>query len=172
MYIVYRAVSPSGKYYVGITNNFKRRLKEHRSSPYIFGKALRKYGHNNFTYHLLEVATVEEALDWERLLVKHEADDCYNMCPGGILADVLVSNNPMHREDVLLNHPNLFTTENNPMNNPLCKQKMIESQDCKKVSALGTIYYGVREAARALDVSRQCLIHRLKSSNFPEYFYL
>jgi hypothetical protein len=78
----------------------------------------------------------------------------------------------MHRQDVLDKHPGLFTSEYNPIHDPTIKKKMIESQACKRVSVLGTEYYGVREAARALNVSRQCLVHRLKSTTFPDYYYL
>ena len=50
MYLIYKATSPSGRIYIGVTNNFKRRMKEHMSSPYPFGHAVRKYGRQNFTY--------------------------------------------------------------------------------------------------------------------------
>lgn len=58
------------------------------------------------------------------------------------------------------------------MNNTDSKQRMIESQSCKKVSIDGVEYYGVREAARQLGSYRQFVVHRLKSDNYPTWFYI
>ncbi len=174
-YYIYKATAPNGKYYIGVTNNFKRRLKEHCSSKYPFGCALRKHGKDNFKYLILELSSVEEALSWEEFLVQKEqveSDDCYNISLGGVLSNTLVKDNPMHRKEILEKHPNLFTSTKNPMNNPESKSKMVESQECKQVYVNGKTYYGVREAARSLNISRQCLIHRLKSDNFQESYYL
>lgn len=174
-YIVYRAVSPNSKYYIGITNNFKRRMKEHRRSVYPFGRALRKHGEENFTFSFIEVDTVDKALEIERFCVTDvevKSDQCYNACVGGLLSDVLANKNPMHCREVVDNHPSLFTTQGNPMFDPELKAKMIASQQCKKVSVDGIEYYGVREAARNLGESRQCIVHRLKAESFPTYYYL
>ncbi len=175
MYLIYKATSPSGRIYIGVTNNFKRRMKEHMSSPYPFGHAIRKYGRNNFTYEFEMFNTVEEALEREAELVTSEevqSRKYYNTSLGGKLSNVLINDNPMHRKNVIENHPNLWSTENNPMNNPNSKQRMIESQSCKKVSIDGVEYYGVREAARQLGSYRQFVVHRLKSDNYPTWFYV
>jgi len=174
-YILYKATSPSGRVYVGVTKNFKRRIKEHNSSKYPFGQALRKYGKHNFKYEFEYFRTVEEALKREAELITEKevkSKKYYNVCVGGTLSNVLLNDNPMHRQDVLENHPSLWTTENNPMNSPESKQKMIKSQSCKKVSIDGTVYYGVREAARQLGTYRQFVVHRLKSPNYPNWFYV
>lgn len=174
-YLVYKATSPSGRIYIGITNNFKRRMKEHLSSKYPFGHALRKYGRNNFTYSFEEYDTLEEALEREAQLVTKEevaSKKYYNCCVGGVLSNVLKNDNPMSNPEVVANHPNVWTSENNPMHNLVSKQKMIENQRCKKVNVDGKEYYGVREAARCLGVSRQMLVHRLKSPNYPTHFYV
>lgn len=174
-YILYKATSPNGRMYIGITNNFKRRIKEHGSSKYAFGDALRKYGKHNFSFEFEHFDSVETALERESQLVTLEeikSKRLYNETIGGTLSSVLCVDNPMHRQDVLDNHPNLWTTENNPMNSPESKQKMIESQDRKPVSIDGIIYPGVREAARQLHSYRQFVIHRLKSSNFPTWYYV
>lgn len=42
----------------------------------------------------------------------------------------------------------------------------------KSVSIDGVKYSGVRKAARALHISRQCLVYRLKSKHYPTYFYV
>lgn len=174
MYLVYIATSPSNKKYIGVTNNLKRRLKEHLSSPYPFGRALRKYGKDNFTYETIEAKDVHDALEMENLLVTEDEvndDQFYNLCVGGTLSQVLQSNNPMHDPDIVAKHPSLFSTTKNPMFNPKSKQKMIEAQKKKKVLIGDVLYDGVRYAANQIGISRQCLIHRIKSDNFPNYQY-
>ena len=174
MYYVYVATSPSNKRYVGVTNDLKRRMKEHMSSPYPFGRALRKHGKENFIFDIIECPDVHHAMELEGLMVGEDevtSDSFYNVCVGGTLSNVLLQKNPMHDPDVVAKHPSLFSSTKNPMFNPKSKQKMIESQKRKKVKVEGKTYAGVREAARSLGILRQTLVHRLKSVNFPEYSY-
>jgi predicted GIY-YIG superfamily endonuclease len=176
MYYLYVARNTiNNKRYVGITSNFKRRISEHERSPYPFGRALRKYHRSAFEFQVTELPDKEHALELEALIIGTEevkSDMYYNLCVGGIPSNVIEGKNPMFKTEVLEKHPALFTTENNPMNNTASKKKMIESQACRKVVIEGKEYYGVREAARKLGISRQCLAHRLKSDNFPEYTYV
>lgn len=174
-YVLYKATSPSGRTYIGITNNFKRRMKEHGSSKWPFGHALRKYGKENFQFEFEYFDSVEEALKREKELVTPEilkTKKLYNACVGGELSNVLLYNNPMHSLEVLEKHSNIWTTENNPMNNPISKKKMIESQNRKRVSIDGVEYEGVREAARQIGSYRQFVVHRLRSNNFPTWYYV
>lgn len=173
-YILYKMTSPSGRTYIGVTNDFKRRVKEHYCSKWPIGHALRKYGKHNFEYEFEFYDTVEEVLNREKQLVTKEklGKQLYNVTVGGNMSDVLKENNPMHDPNVLASHPNLWTTQNNPMNNSDSKRKMIESQACKKVSIDGIIYYGVREAARQLNSYRQLIVHRLRSKNYPTWYYI
>lgn len=154
-YVLYKAKSPSGRTYIGITNNFKRRMKEHSTSKYPFGEALRKYGKHNFTFEFEHFSSVEDALQREAELVTEEqvADKkYYNVCVGGTMSNVLINNNPM--------------------NNPESKQKMIASQKCKQVYIQGNTYYGIREAARQLGISRQLVVYRLKAKSFTDWYYV
>lgn len=175
--MVYKAVSPSGKYYIGITNNFKRRMKEHRRSKYPFGRALRKYGQASFTFEFVENLTLDEAYEIEELLIGIEevkSDKCYNISCGG-RPDIQIGKlNPMHREDVKAKHTNLWDSENNPMKDPVIKARAMKSNEKykKRVLVEGREYLGVRVAARDIGISRQCLVHRIKSINFPDYKYL
>lgn len=174
-YILYKATSPSGRTYIGITNNFKRRMKEHRNSQWPFGHALRKYGEKNFTFEFEYFDSVEDALAREAELVTPEilkTKKLYNATVGGTISNVLLYDNPMHNPKVVEKHPNIWSTENNPMNNPDSKRRMIESQKRKRVSIDGIEYDGVREAARQLGTYRQLVVHRLRSENFPTWFYL
>lgn len=176
MFLVYKAtLRKDGRRYIGVTNNFKRRMKEHRTSPYPFGRALRKYGEGSFDFDFEEFETEEAAYQREAELVTDKevsSDSYFNCCVGGIVSKMCGDLNPMRDPNIASRHPNIWTTENNPMNSPESKAKMINSQSCRKVSVKGISYYGVREAARSLGISRQCLVHRLKSNNFPDYFYL
>lgn len=175
MYYVYIATNKvNKKKYIGVTNNFKRRLSEHKRAEYDFGKALKEEGIESFYFELLEFETADEAYDFEGLAVTIEeanSDKYYNMMPGGVPSGFYGDYNPMRRTIVKDNHPSLFTKDNNPMNDPDSKQKMIESQDRKSVLVGTVIYPGVREAARQLGMSRQKLIHRIKSNNFPDHQY-
>lgn len=176
-YVLYKATSPSGKTYIGVTNNFKRRLKEHGTSPYSFGCAIRKYGKDNFTYTFEQFETADAALNREAELVTLEAlssGSLYNETIGGSFSNTLIGDNPTFRKDVLESHPALFTTENNPMNDPIHKANasLYQTANKKAVSVDSVEYSGVREAAKSIGVSRQCLVYRLKSPSFPSYFYL
>jgi hypothetical protein len=150
-------------------------MKEHLSSKWSFGHALRKYGRENFVYEFEYFNTVDEALSREAELVTLDgvkSKTLYNETVGGCLTNVLTHDNPMHKQSVIDVHPGLWTTDNNPMNNPDSKKKMIESQNRKKISVDGVVYDGVREAARILGHSRQFVAHRLKSKNFPGWYYI
>ena len=176
-YCLYKATSPSGKIYIGITNNFKRRIKEHRSSPYPFGMALRKYGVESFIFEFEMFDTVEQALEREHELANLSTLDktkMYNVSVGGIFSNVLRDQNPMKNKDVVDKHPSVWRkgSKKNPILVPEIKEKMIQSQKCKKVSIEGVVYYGVREAARNHNISRQLAVYRLKSKHFPEWFYI
>ena len=145
------------------------------SSTYSFGNALRKYGKENFTYTFEVYDSVDLALQRESELITTEIIDsreCYNECVGGKLTNVLLQNNPMHNPEVVRNHPNIWTTNKNPMHNAESKAKMIQGQTKKRVSIDGIVYEGVREASRQLNSYRQFVIHRLKSKQFPSWYYV
>lgn len=176
MFLIYKATNTvNGKKYIGVTKNFKKRLNSHKYSSYPFGAALRKYGIEKFVFEFEEYEDESLAYKREEELVTEveiRSSVYYNCITGGIKGAFTSENNPMTRDEVKSKHTNLWTTENNPMNNTESKSKMIKSQSCKEVSVEGVVYYGVREAARKLGVSRQNLVHRLRSKNFPDYFYV
>jgi group I intron endonuclease len=165
----------NNKKYIGVTNNLKRRLKEHITSPHPFGRALRKYGKEYFEVSFEVFESYDDAYALEESLVTQEvvdSDDYYNCALGGVHATTLGDNNPMRNPEIIAKHSNIWSTTNNPMNNADSKRKMIESQSTRRVSVGSVVYYGVREAARKTGMSRQKLVHRLKSLNFPDHFYL
>ena len=54
MPVIYRIASPKGKIYIGQTNNFKRRMREHKAKDRVLTKnkhlynSIKKYGFENF----------------------------------------------------------------------------------------------------------------------------
>jgi group I intron endonuclease len=56
LYCIYKHTSPSGKSYIGQTNDYDRRCREHqtRNSCPVFKKAINKYWWDNFTHEILE----------------------------------------------------------------------------------------------------------------------
>lgn len=61
---VYKFTSPSGKSYIGITNNLRRRIAEHKRLSKTLNKAfynaINKYGFDNFTFEILEEYNIKE----------------------------------------------------------------------------------------------------------------
>ena len=90
-YTVYIYTSPSGKHYVGQTNNEKRRRKEHitASKKGVINKfynAIRKYGIENMKYNTLCMCKTREEVDkMEIYFIKkfNSLKDGYNMTEGG-----------------------------------------------------------------------------------------
>jgi group I intron endonuclease len=90
-YVVYKHTSPSGKSYIGLTNDYKRRCKDHqdieKSYCRVFKTAIVKYGWDNFTHEILyENLTKEEAkiLEGESILKFNSVvPNGYNLTLGG-----------------------------------------------------------------------------------------
>lgn len=87
---LYKHTSPSGKVYVGITNNTKSRWGGGKGykTQFVFWRAIQKYGWENFIHEILETGlTLDEAKQKEVSLIK-ELDSTnpnfgYNMTKGG-----------------------------------------------------------------------------------------
>ena len=102
---VYIHISPSNKYYVGITSQKpKSRWKSGKGYKYNthFYRAIEKYGWNNFQHEIIaENLTKDEACCFEKILIKElKANDYhygYNLCSGGEGATGLYGEkNPNH----------------------------------------------------------------------------
>lgn len=92
MYIIYLLKNKvNGKSYVGVTNNYKKRMREHSyaSNDYLISRAIRKHGWENFTSSiLLETECSEYAyMEAEKFFImEHASNDPrsgYNMTIGG-----------------------------------------------------------------------------------------
>ncbi len=89
MFLIYKYTSPSGKSYIGQTNNIKEREKLHKrsSSCPAFSRAIKKYGFDNFKREILcSDLSIEEANKMEALLIKEHNTMYplgYNLRSGG-----------------------------------------------------------------------------------------
>ncbi len=91
IYLIYKLTSPSGKSYIGQTNNLSRRLSEHkskRSACIALKHAIQKYGIDNFTVTILmEGLSIDEANKQEELSILSEntlSPIGYNLKSGGL----------------------------------------------------------------------------------------
>jgi group I intron endonuclease len=85
---VYKLISPSGKVYIGITNSFNRRMKEHNkcSSDTVLSRAILKYGFENFNKEILLFGSSVYCQEMEIAFIKKWnsiAPNGMNICSGG-----------------------------------------------------------------------------------------
>lgn len=90
IYLVYKHTSPSGKSYIGLTNNYEDRCYRHQlksSKCRAFYLAIQKYGWNNFTHEILyNELTLDEANFREQQAINEYgtiAPYGYNLLDGG-----------------------------------------------------------------------------------------
>lgn len=79
----------NGMMYIGVTNNLRRRYAEHTHvrNKRRLGRAIRKYGLENFSFEVLSSGTRLESLEREKELVaSHPKSMLYNISAGGILS--------------------------------------------------------------------------------------
>lgn len=92
-YLIYKATSPSGKSYIGVTSDLTRRKSAHKraaekGSNLFFHTAIRKYGFDVFIWEVLmsDLSDVEAFTEEKRLIEELELTDKdkgYNLQVGG-----------------------------------------------------------------------------------------
>ena len=85
---IYKITSPSGKNYVGRTNNFQNRMTEHKSeafretsrkSHFPLYKSIRKYGWENMKVEKLAICSKNDMCEVElAYIIKYDGFDGYN----------------------------------------------------------------------------------------------
>lgn len=112
-FVVYKITNNINNYiYIGITNNFKRRMREHKNNVENINykyksklyNAMRKYGVENFSSEIIEVVNNREELEerekyWISFYNSTDANIGYNITKGGTggqTHDVSGENNPMY----------------------------------------------------------------------------
>lgn len=140
MNVVYIKHFENGKKYVGITNNFERRMYQHEHQEqkfkhYPIYRAMNKYNH--YTEIVFESELYEDVLNMEKIIIKNFKDlgiELYNMTNGGegilgyshtdetkqkLRKINLGKNNPMYGKKVsyetILKLRKALSGENNPM---------------------------------------------------------
>lgn len=90
-YLIYKHTSPSGKSYIGQTNNYNKRCNHHRSvssNCRVFTNAIKYYGWDNFTHEILHKnLSLEEANELESIcILEHNtlSPNGYNLKTGGL----------------------------------------------------------------------------------------
>lgn len=82
-YCVYYHKSPSGKMYIGQTNDYKRRCSSHKNTTNkttLFSKAVKKYGWDNFEHKIIaDNLSIEESNELEEFLI----EECNTLTPNG-----------------------------------------------------------------------------------------
>lgn len=81
----------TGKVYIGQTNNYERRIKEHcapsaaEKSRIAVDKAIKKYGKEAFDFELIEECTIEQLNEKEKYWIKYykAQGEVYNETDGG-----------------------------------------------------------------------------------------
>jgi len=88
-HLIYKHTSPSGKSYIGQTNNLQKRNSQHKTSEKCaaFSSAIKKYGWDAFTHEvLMKDLTIDEANHWEKFYVDFYnsiSPNGYNLMDGG-----------------------------------------------------------------------------------------
>ena len=78
----------NGKFYIGLSNNIKRRWGEHKTPKNInkttnIAKAFRKYGIENFEFEVIEICEVDKLAEREMYHIEKLKPE-YNMNEGGV----------------------------------------------------------------------------------------
>lgn len=133
-FVIYKITQTlTQKSYIGYTNNFKRRWKEHKksannNSDLIFSRALRKYGFNTFDITFLEENIKSEydagqaEIKWIEKLNTNNKLNGYNMTPGG-------AKPPSTPESIEKMKKSLAITQNTEEYKKSQRQKMINYLD-------------------------------------------
>lgn len=92
MYIIYQLVNKvNKKCYIGVTNNYQKRMREHSyaSNDFLISKAIRKYGWENFTINILfetydsELAYQAAESHYIKIYMSNNPNRGYNLTEGG-----------------------------------------------------------------------------------------
>ena len=150
-FLVYKHTSPSGKSYVGLTNNLTKRNSKHRqvNECMAFHTAIQKYGWDSFIHEILvENLSLEEANDWEKFFIKIGntlAPNGYNLKDGGdsfthsAETKAKISRSLKGKKASLEARAKISAAQKGKVNSPETKAKMSASQKGKKRSAEANI---------------------------------
>jgi len=189
IYSIYCITSPSGKKYVGLSYNPEKRWCDHVKNAHyasqpltLLGKAILKYGENNFTHEILKSGLIKDAaINCEKYFInkyKTLTPYGYNQTAGGeglldaspeirqkiscgskkyhnspeAIERMTGANNPMRNPDVVAK----LSGDNNPMKNPEVAAKLRGDNHpmSKSVLQYDMRGYFVKRWDSVMDISR------------------
>lgn len=176
MDIIYKIQSPIGKVYIGRTNEFERRMNEHKHNAYTrkskntLYKAIRKYGWDNMTKEIIcEVEPDKAQKLEEELILAHNSvrkgyNDSYNGGGGSRWEGRRDTNEYM---EFIEKMKEINKGENNPMHGKKHSKSAIEKQKEKAKGRFSLPWYidrhGKEEGTRLYEERRVFL----KNRNLP-----
>jgi group I intron endonuclease len=190
-YLVYVHTSPSGKSYVGLTNNYKRRCKEHKithlSECVNIARAIKKYGWDNFTHTIVDSGlSLDVANELEEFLIEELntlAPNGYNLTTGGNArikspeSKAKTSASLMGRVFTAEHKDKIGAVHRGKVLSEITKQRIQDSRKergaqhgaRKEVLIDNILYESQLAAAISLGVSAATIAYRIKSDNYPNY---
>ncbi|RWZ87232.1 MAG: GIY-YIG nuclease family protein [Hydrotalea sp. AMD] len=161
IYLIYKFTSPSGKSYIGQTNNLPKRISSHRSKHSkctIIHRAIQKYGWKNITVEILaeNLASHQANLLETQYIQQYNTlvPDGYNLNTGGdvrVPSDLLKQKISRGRIGVRLSIDNRTQLSN------------AHNHLKKKINIDGQIFNSMREVMNAYNIHRSTLRSRLDS---------
>jgi group I intron endonuclease len=173
--IIYKLTSPSGKVYIGRTQNFERRMIEHKSAANkIFNrslyKAIRKYGWDSFKTEILaECDNEDTAQIVEETLIKkfNSVKLGYNDTYGGSGRNMF-KDNPELLEKLKRTLSLKFSGDKNPMYGKTHNAETLDKLKQKAKGRFSLQWYidrnGIEEGSRLYE--ERCI--KLKNRNMPK----
>lgn len=119
--LIYKAISPSGRCYIGQTINLKNRINQHKNNAFNehskefnhkFHKAIRKYGFYNIIWEILvdEVPIcLLDDLEIEYIKQFNSFNDGYNLTLGGNAINRNLKFSDTHRKNLSFSHRGLIS---------------------------------------------------------------
>ena len=141
----------NGKCYIGITNDFRRRWIRHQRDIYLIGRAIRKYGKDNFRIAILySRLSLSVAHRLERCVIKNAnsiAPNGYNVASGGLGGNNTIAGFTAEQR---LEHSQKVSAGINQPHVKSRKSKALRGNQ----NAVGMTYIHTAEAKRKMSVSK------------------
>lgn len=182
---IYKITSPSGKIYIGQSNNLKQRKKDYIKTTHCKGQvrlynSLKKYGFQNHLFEIIENCSIKQLNNRERYWQDH-----YNVIGKNGLNCKLQStktkklvlskearnkisvhvkkNNPMFRQDVR----DKLSKANIGDKNPMFGRTGDKNHNSKKIicSESGKIYNSIKQASKDLNINYSTLRAMIQGRN-------
>ena len=171
----------NGKKYYGRSQEFDKRRRSHvnmlRSNSHrnmYLQEDWNSFGEECFRFKIIHTFDcLEDSIQTEQRYIEDNLGVGYNIGGASDGGDRMLHN--PRREETLKLKSKVFSGEGNPMFGRPKTEKMInrvKEANSKSVSIEGVIYPSVAEAVRTLGIGRSKAYQRVRSKNFPDWFYV